>query len=68
MDYSDKEKLCTLLDYLIEHNKEHSQEIAEWAEKARALGEDEASERMFGAVKEMDKASEFLSQALERLK
>lgn len=68
MDNSEKEKICTLLKYWIEHNKEHGQEIAEWAEKARMLGEDEACKQMLKAVQEMDKADGLLSQALEILK
>jgi len=67
MEDSDKAKIKTLLNYWIEHNKEHSQEIIEWAEKARALGEDEACEQMLAAVQEMDKASELLAQALKKL-
>ena len=68
MEDSDKTKIETLLNYWIEHNKEHSEEIAEWAEKARALGEDDACEQMLEAVEEMDKANELLAQALEKLK
>ena len=67
MEGSDKAKIKTLLNYWVEHNKEHSQEIIEWAEKARALGEDEVCEQMLEAVQEMDKANEQLAQALKKL-
>jgi uncharacterized protein YgbK (DUF1537 family) len=67
MDYSDKERISTLLSYWIEHNKEHSKEIIEWAKKARVMGEDEACEQMLKAAQEMDKADELLAQALKRL-
>jgi thymidylate synthase ThyX len=67
MDNDNQQKIRTLLDYLIEHNKEHSQEIAEWAEKARALGADQAGEQMLKAAQQMDKANEFLSRALASL-
>ena len=60
-------KLRTMLGYWIEHNKEHSQEFREWAEKTRSFGEVAAGEEMLQAAQEMDKASRFLSQALERL-
>jgi len=33
----DKEKLSTLLDYWIEHNREHRDEFTEWAEKAKSF-------------------------------
>ncbi len=60
-------KLKTLLNYWIEHNKEHSQEFKEWAEKAKGLGEAEASKEILHATQEMDKASQYLLQALRRL-
>jgi hypothetical protein len=60
-------KLKILLGHWIEHNREHSQEFGEWADKAKALGEVEAGEKLLQASQEMNKASEFLSQALKRL-
>ena len=67
MSNDERAKLRTLLNYWIEHNKEHSQEFREWAEKARSFGEAEAGEEMLQAAQEMDKVSKFLSQALGRL-
>ena len=67
MDDSERVKLKTLLNYWIEHNKEHSQEFKEWADKAKVLGETEVCEEMLQAVKEMDKASELLTRALKGL-
>lgn len=67
MSSDERAKLKTLLNYWIEHNKEHSQEFKEWADKARGLGENEVSKEMLDAVKDMDKATELLSRALSRL-
>ena len=67
MGNDERAKLMTLLNYWIEHNKEHSQEFKEWVGKAKALGEAEAGADMLQAAQEMDKASEILSQALRRL-
>ena len=67
MNSSERAKLKTMLGYWIEHNKGHSQEFREWADKAKEFGEAEVSEKMLQAVQEMDKASKFLSQALRRL-
>ncbi len=67
MDSDEKTKLRTLLNYWVEHNKEHSQEFREWAEKVKVFGEAEACEEMLAAAQDMDKASESLSQALRRL-
>jgi len=67
MDNDERVKLKTLLNYWIEHNKEHSQEFRQWAGKAKVFGEAEAYEQMLQAAQEMDKASESLSRALSRL-
>ena len=67
MGSDERVKLKILLDHWVEHNREHSQEFGEWAEKARALGENGVSEDMLRAAQEMDKASELLSQARRRL-
>ena len=67
MSNDERAKLRTMLDYWMEHNKEHSQEFREWADKAKTLGETEAAEDILQAAQEMDKANEFLSQALTRL-
>ena len=67
MSNDEETKLGTLLNYWIEHNKEHSQEFREWADKAKVSGKAEASEEILAAAQEMDKASESLSQALRRL-
>jgi len=67
MDNDEKAKLQTLLNYWIEHNKEHSQEFREWATKASGFGETEVSEEILAAAQEMDRANESLSRALKRL-
>ena len=67
MSNDERTKLRTLLNYWIEHNKEHSQEFREWAVKAREFGEAEAHKEMMQAAHEMAKASALLSQALSRL-
>jgi len=60
-------KLRILLKHWVEHNKEHSQEFITWAGKAQAIGKAEAGAKMSAAAEEMNKASEFLSQALGEL-
>ena len=60
------DKLRILLDYWIEHNREHSQEFREWAEKADSLGVDIGGD-ILQAASEMDKASEILSRAQRKL-
>jgi len=67
MGSDERAKLKTLLNYWIEHNKEHSQEFREWAGKAKGFGEAEAYKEMLQAARDMDEASESLLQALRRL-
>ena len=67
MGTDERTKVVTLLNYWIEHNKEHSQEFKEWANKIKGFGEGEAGKDMLRAAQEMDKASQILSRALERL-
>ena len=67
MDSNEKNKLKTLLNYLVEHNQEHSQEIKDWAEKAKTLGGEKVAEEMVRAARAMDEASGLLSQSLKNL-
>jgi len=67
MSSDESARLRALLSYWIKHNKEHSQEFREWADRAEGFGEDEAAKEMAQAAREMDKASEYLSQTLSRL-
>ena len=67
MSNDERAKLRALLNYWVEHNREHSQEFREWADKAKALGEGEVGEEMLQAAQEMDNASRLLSQSLKRL-
>jgi nickel/cobalt exporter len=67
MGMDEKAKLKKLLNYWVEHNREHSEEFREWADKAKAMGETEVAGEMLEAVREMDKASELLLQSLKRL-
>ena len=67
MSSDEMAKLRTLLNYWVEHNREHSQEFKEWSDKAKALGEVEIAEEILQAAREMDKASGLLSQSLKRL-
>ena len=67
MDSNERAKLRTLINYWVEHNREHSQEFREWADKVKAFGEVEVAEEMLQASQEMDKANKFLSRALRRL-
>ena len=68
MPKSDMEKLEILLQHWVEHNQEHSSEFRGWAEKAKALGHAAVHDEISRAVEHMDRASESLLRALERLR
>ena len=67
MGSDERVKLKILLDHWVKHNREHSREFSEWAEKAREMGEAGVGEDILQAAQEMDKAGEFLSQARRSL-
>jgi thymidylate kinase len=64
---ADKERLSRLLDYWIEHNKEHGDEFREWAEKAGSFTGTAIRDHLLEAAQQMDKVNEFLLMALDRL-
>ncbi len=67
MAQGDRDKFRTLLNYYIEHNNEHAQELKELADKVRSFAEKEVSDNLIQAAQEMDKASQILTRALKRL-
>lgn len=67
MNNDERTKLRTLLNYWLEHSKEHSQEFKEWADKLKGLDETATGEELRQAAGEMDKAAESLLQALRKL-
>lgn len=66
MGNEDEQKLRILLDFWIKHNKEHSGEFREWAEKIDG-GENGVRDELIRAAEEMDKASEHLDTARRKL-
>ena len=67
MGNDERAKLRTLLNYWIEHNKEHSQEFKEWAERMGSPDEAEINTELLKAASEMDKATRYLQKAREKL-
>jgi nickel/cobalt exporter len=67
MSNDDKAKLKTLLEYWLEHNREHSEEFKEWVEKSRQMGEAEVAGEIARVVENMEKVNEILSKTLKRL-
>jgi hypothetical protein len=67
-----QEKLRVLLDYWIEHNREHEQEILNWAEKVSSLSSEMANQlqaaasKMAAASAELMKAKQFAPESKEK--
>ena len=59
------EKLTILLDHMLNHNKHHSEEIAEIAETAEKLGKAEIAALIKDAKALQDQANEKLQAALD---
>ncbi|MCX8022162.1 MAG: hypothetical protein N2745_05250 [Syntrophorhabdaceae bacterium] len=64
----DMKELDALLNYLINHNTEHADEIKDLAEKARAHGKVEVSESLIKGVEFLNMSNESLKKALELLR
>jgi hypothetical protein len=62
-----QDKLRVLLPHWIEHNAEHAAEFRNWAEKARAAGQEEVAEEIDTAAKELGWVNEALRAALDKL-
>ncbi len=66
-----EEKLHILLDYWIEHNREHEKEFRDWAQKAASLSAkvaqqlQEAATRMAAASNDLMKARQALTKSME---
>ncbi len=58
----DMDQLKTLLGYWIKHNREHSQEFREWAEKVGETGQN-----LVWAAEQMERASRHLVRMQKRL-
>lgn len=62
-----EDKLKRLLNYWVEHNREHAGEFREWAEKVKNLEAADTWADLLQAAQEMEKVNEFLNQALLKL-
>ena len=65
---SEMTKLAALLDYTIEHNHEHAEDLKNLARKAKDLGKTAVYRDLMRGVEQMDKASETLASALKKLR
>ena len=62
-----KDKDTALLEYMLEHNRHHAQELVELASGLRDGGKGEAAELIGGAVAFFEKGNAELEKALDAL-
>jgi hypothetical protein len=64
------QKLAALLDYWLEHNREHEAEFRDWADKAAPVSGDVAGQLRLAAdsMAEANKCLEKAQQALDKAK
>ncbi|MBE9482183.1 MAG: hypothetical protein IMY88_00705 [Chloroflexi bacterium] len=67
MSNDTRKRLEILLKHWAKHNREHSEEFVRWADTAKDFGET-AHDAILAAAQQMEKANEFLLQALDSLK
>ncbi|UCH43116.1 MAG: hypothetical protein JSW16_00840 [Dehalococcoidales bacterium] len=65
---SEMKKLDILLDYTINHNSEHAEELKDLAQKAMELGKTAAYDELMRGVEQMNEANETLASALKKLR
>lgn len=63
-----KDKDTALLEYMLEHNRHHAQELTELAENLAGSDKGAAAELIGGAVAFFEKGNAELEKALEALK
>lgn len=61
-------QLTALLDYMIKHNEEHAEEVKEYAERAKKLGNEEAQADIEKGVALLQQSNEMLRKARNGLK
>ena len=65
---NDLKELEALLNYLINHNEDHAQEIVELAVKAKEMGKEEVNNNLAKGVEYLKYSNEMLKKALQLLR
>ena len=64
---AEMKELHALLDYIIKHNQEHSEEIETLSQKAMNLGKTAVYDYLVKGVEQMKASNESLKKALDKL-
>lgn len=68
MVQEEQEKLVKMLDYWIEHNREHRAEFIEWADKAKGYAGASVQTCLIEAARHLETANQYLTRALKDLR
>ncbi|MBR3704384.1 MAG: hypothetical protein IKM11_02725 [Oscillospiraceae bacterium] len=60
-------QLCALMNYMVDHNASHANELADLAQQLKAAGKDGAFEKVMAAVEEFNKGNQILADVLKDL-
>lgn len=64
---TDEQRIMVLLNYLVSHNRDHSQELRELVEEVKGLTGGNVVQHVLEAAQLMDKSTESLKKALSEL-
>ena len=58
-------RLCALMNYMVDHNASHANELADLAEQLKNAGKEAAFEKVMAAVEDFKKGNERLADVLK---
>ncbi|MBR0412638.1 MAG: hypothetical protein IJI47_03625 [Eubacterium sp.] len=61
-------ELKALVEYMVNHNVSHTEELSQIAAQLKETGNDVASEKTLAAIEEYNKGNALLKDALDKLK
>lgn len=68
MAETNRERLTTLLSYLIDHNRDHARELRELAQKTAGIRKSTLRDNILEAAQLLDKSTDSLNEALSALR
>lgn len=60
-------QLCALMNYMVDHNAAHANELCELAEQLKCAGKETAYEKVMAAVADFKKGNDVLAEVLKEI-
>ena len=60
-------QLCALMNYMVDHNASHANELADLAAQLKSAGKEEAYEKVMAAVADFNQGNQKLADVLKTL-